>query len=162
MQIWLFVLEGVRSQELEWGHSSRFTYHPGAPWTLQFFPQHFWWPTRRGTWMSPWQPCVIGARLLITLPMVLPNPNRPWSHIAVGFLLPASETAKPLTLHVFHLHRIPLTSSRTIVHFVQVKLAGPFEVDKVIKPSAIHLKLPTSLPVHPTCHLSQLKSVSSS
>lgn len=39
---------------------------------------------------------------------------------------------------------------------------GPFEVDRVINPAAVRLKLPASLPVHPTFHVSQLKPVSSS
>lgn len=38
------------------------------------FPSTSGGPPRRGTWMSPWQPCVIGARLLITLPMVFSDP----------------------------------------------------------------------------------------
>ncbi|XP_038142447.1 uncharacterized protein LOC119784469 [Cyprinodon tularosa] len=37
---------------------------------------------------------------------------------------------------------------------------GPFEVEKVINPSAVRLKLPDSIRVHPTFHVSLLKPVS--
>ena len=39
---------------------------------------------------------------------------------------------------------------------------GPFVVDSVVNPSAVKLKLPSTMRVHPTFHVSQLKPVSSS
>ncbi|KAK9533156.1 hypothetical protein VZT92_008305 [Zoarces viviparus] len=42
------------------------------------------------------------------------------------------------------------------------RFVRPFEVDKIINPSAVRLKLPASLKVHPTFHVSLLKPVSSS
>lgn len=42
----LFMPEEVHSQVLQWGHSSRFTCHPGAQLVLQFLWQHFWWPSQ--------------------------------------------------------------------------------------------------------------------
>lgn len=42
------------------------------------------------------------------------------------------------------------------------RFVGPYEVERVINPSAVHLKLSASLPVHPTFHVSQLKPVSPS
>lgn len=75
------------------------------------------------------------------------------------------------------LHRIPAPlyqpgqkvwlSSRDISLQVEFrKLAphfvGPCEVEKIINSSAVRLKLPASLPVHPTFHVSQLKLVSTS
>uniref|UniRef100_A0A8P4GQF0 Chromo domain-containing protein n=1 Tax=Dicentrarchus labrax TaxID=13489 RepID=A0A8P4GQF0_DICLA len=42
------------------------------------------------------------------------------------------------------------------------RFIGPFEVDKIINPVAVRLKLPTSLHVHPVFHVSLLKPVSSS
>lgn len=46
-------------------------------------------------------------------------------------------------------------------HKLAPRFVGPFEVDRVINPAAVRLKLPASLPVHPTFHVSQLKPVSS-
>uniref|UniRef100_A0A8P4GPN0 Gypsy retrotransposon integrase-like protein 1 n=1 Tax=Dicentrarchus labrax TaxID=13489 RepID=A0A8P4GPN0_DICLA len=42
------------------------------------------------------------------------------------------------------------------------RFIGPFEVDKIINPVAVRLKLPPSLHVHPVFHVSLLKPVSSS
>ena len=42
------------------------------------------------------------------------------------------------------------------------RFVGLFEVQRIINPSAVRLKLPASLPVHPTIHVSQIKPVSSS
>lgn len=39
---------------------------------------------------------------------------------------------------------------------------GPFEIEKIINPSAIRPKLPDSLKIHPMFHISLLKPVSSS
>ncbi len=41
----LFVPKSVRSQVLQWGHSSRLTCHPGTICTLEFLQRRFWWPT---------------------------------------------------------------------------------------------------------------------
>eukprot|EP00064_Thunnus_orientalis_P006182 superscaffoldBa00000633_g6198 len=40
------------------------------------------------------------------------------------------------------------------------RYVGPFEIHSVINPCAVHLKLPPSLRIHPTFHVSQLKPVS--
>lgn len=43
----LFVTESARSQVLQWGHSSKFTCHPGSAHTLEILHQRFWWPTMK-------------------------------------------------------------------------------------------------------------------
>ena len=42
------------------------------------------------------------------------------------------------------------------------RFVGPFEIDSVVNPCAVRLKLPASLRVHPTFHVSLLKPVSDS
>ncbi len=54
---------------------------------------------------------------------------------------------------------LPLqTESRKLSpHFI-----GPFQIDRIIIPTAVRLKLPASMNIHPTFHVSLLKLVSSS
>uniref|UniRef100_A0A8C5C4I0 Chromo domain-containing protein n=1 Tax=Gadus morhua TaxID=8049 RepID=A0A8C5C4I0_GADMO len=42
------------------------------------------------------------------------------------------------------------------------RFIGPFEIETVVNPCAVRLKLPPSLRVHPTFHVSQVKPVSTS
>lgn len=41
----LFVPDSVRSQVLQWAHTSRFACHPGSNHTIALLRRHFWWPT---------------------------------------------------------------------------------------------------------------------
>lgn len=42
------------------------------------------------------------------------------------------------------------------------RFVGPFEVEHIVNPSAICLKLPASMKIHPTFHVSQLQLVGES
>ena len=95
----LFVPETVRSEVLQWGHSSRLTCHPGANRTLSFLQQMFWWPNMARDTREFVAACSVCARGKSThkppagLLRPLPIPSRPWSHIAVDFVtgLPPSQ-----------------------------------------------------------------------
>lgn len=68
--------------------------------------------------------------------------------------------------HVKPRQKVWLSSCDLPIRVVSRKLAtgyvGPFDIVKVISPSAVCLKLPASCPVHITIQISQLKLVSSS
>ncbi len=95
----VFVPDSVRSQVLQWGHSSRFACHPGIGRTLSLLKRRFWWPTMGADTRAFVTACTVCARgksshlppagLLCPLPI----PGRPWSHIALDFVtgLPPSQ-----------------------------------------------------------------------
>lgn len=95
----LFVPDSVRTQVLQWGHSSKLTCHPGFHRTLSFLKQRFWWPSMNKDTRSFVSACTTCARSKTVhqppagLLNPLPIPKRPWSHIAVDFVtgLPESE-----------------------------------------------------------------------
>ena len=88
----LFVPDSVRSQVLQWAHTSRFTCHPGTFRTLQVLRQRFWWPTMEKDTREFIAACSICARNKTSNQSSsgflhpLPIPKRPWSHIAVDFI----------------------------------------------------------------------------
>ena len=93
----LFVPVPLRSQVLQWGHSSRLSCHPGARRT-QAIRRRFWWPTIGGDVRAFVSACSVCAQSNSTQPpsgqlQPLPIPKRPWSHIALDFVtgLPPSD-----------------------------------------------------------------------
>lgn len=88
----LFVPDSVRSQVLQWAHSSHLTCHPGFHRTVSFLKRHFWWPTMDADTRSFVAACSICARNKTTtkpssgLLRPLAIPHRPWSHIALDFV----------------------------------------------------------------------------
>lgn len=95
----LFVPQRVRSQVLQWGHSTHLTAHPGIERTLEFLERRFWWPEMKEDTSSFVLACRVCTRsknprqrpqgLLHPLPI----PKRPWSHLSADFItgLPESE-----------------------------------------------------------------------
>lgn len=88
----LFVPDTVRSQVLQWGHSSKLTFHPGFHRTLAFVRQQFWWPSMPWDTRAFVSACSVCARSRVSHQTPagqlrpLPMPDRPWPHIAVDFV----------------------------------------------------------------------------
>ncbi|KAG5848674.1 hypothetical protein ANANG_G00101330 [Anguilla anguilla] len=88
----LFVPRSVRSQVLQWGHSSQLTCYPGARRTLAFIRQRFWWPAMAEEINHFIAACQVCARNKSSnhppagLLQPLPVPRRPWSHLALDFV----------------------------------------------------------------------------
>ncbi|KAJ8388138.1 hypothetical protein AAFF_G00146290 [Aldrovandia affinis] len=95
----LFVPDSVRSQVLQWTHSSRLACHPGIQRTLSLLKRSFWWPSMGADARAFVLACTICARSKAShqpasgLLRPLPVPGRPWSHIGLDFVcgLPPSE-----------------------------------------------------------------------
>ena len=66
---------------------------------------------------------------------------------------PEYRTRQKFWLSAKNLH-LKVPSTKLAPRFV-----GPFPISKVISPAAIHLLLPRSLCVHPTFHVSQVKTM---
>lgn len=84
----LQVLQVLRSQVLQWSHSSHLTCHPGTTHTLEFLQRQFWWPTIEEdtkTFVSASLTCNQAPSSLYT--------SRPWSHLSMYFItrLPSSQ-----------------------------------------------------------------------
>ncbi|KAG1956955.1 retrotransposable element [Pimephales promelas] len=95
----LFVPEGLRSDVIQWGHSSNVACHPGVTRTGFSVKQRFWWPRMARDihdFVLACSVCAIGKSSNQPpdgLLQPLPVPSRPWSHIALDFItaLPPSQ-----------------------------------------------------------------------
>ena len=87
----LFVPEAVRSQVIQWGHSSHLSDHPGANRTTSFIQRKFWWLEMR-EYNQVHPACSVCAQSKVThkhpqgLLQPLPTPHCPCSHIALDFI----------------------------------------------------------------------------
>lgn len=88
----LFVPDSVRSDVLQWAHSTRLTCHPGVNRTLVFLRKRFWWPTMDKDTKDFVSACMVCARNKTStkpasgLLRPLRVPTRPWSHKALDFV----------------------------------------------------------------------------
>lgn len=117
----LFVPTSVRSQVLQWGHSSRLSCHPGSDRTLSFISRRFWWPTLKEDAKAFAASCPIcsqnktSTRPPAGLLQPLPVPKRPWSHISIDFVTGLPQSAGNNTILTVvdrfskAVHFIPLT-----------------------------------------------------
>ena len=95
----LFVPANLRSQVLQWGHSSRLACHPGVKRTLALLRQRFWWGSMEEETKEFVAACLIcsqhkSARHAPSgLLQPLPIAHGPWSHISLDFVtgLPPSD-----------------------------------------------------------------------
>uniref|UniRef100_A0A8C5C6Y7 Gypsy retrotransposon integrase-like protein 1 n=1 Tax=Gadus morhua TaxID=8049 RepID=A0A8C5C6Y7_GADMO len=95
----LYVPVSLRSQVLQWGHSSRLACHPGVRRTLALLKQRFWWTSIEEDTKEFIAACQICSQHKTArhapsgLLQPLPIPHRPWSHISLDFVtgLPPSE-----------------------------------------------------------------------
>ncbi|CDQ76181.1 unnamed protein product [Oncorhynchus mykiss] len=116
----LFVPDSVlRSDVLQWGHSTHLTCHPGMNRTVAFLRQRFCGPPCRKTLGNSSQPArsVLRTKPTSGLLRPLPIPSRPWSHIALDFvpgLPPSNGNSVILTIIIDRFskaHFIPLQAS---------------------------------------------------
>ena len=95
----LFVPGNLRSQVIQWGHSSHLACHPGVTRTIRLLSQRFWWPSLIRDVQDFVRACPICTRNKTTnrppagLLQPLPVPKRPWSHLSLDFVtgLPPSD-----------------------------------------------------------------------
>ena len=136
----LFVPEDVRSQVLQWGHSSNLACHPGAARTLGLIRQRFWWPTLGRDTKEFVAACPICARGKAShqrpagLLNPLPIPARPWSHIALDFVtglpLSAGNTTILTVVDRFSkaVHFVPLTKLPSAMETAELMVQHVFRL----------------------------------
>uniref|UniRef100_A0A674BG65 Gypsy retrotransposon integrase-like protein 1 n=1 Tax=Salmo trutta TaxID=8032 RepID=A0A674BG65_SALTR len=84
--------DSVRSDVLQWSHSTHLTCHPGMNRRVAFLRQRFWWPTMERDTREFISACSVCARNKTStkptsgLLHPLPIPSHPWSHIALDFV----------------------------------------------------------------------------
>ncbi len=88
----LFVLEGLRSDVIQWGHCSKLACHPGVNLTSFLIKQRFWWHSMGCGVQDLVFACSVFAHGKTSnqppdgLVQPLSVPSRPWSHIALDFV----------------------------------------------------------------------------
>ena len=88
----LFVPPGLRSDVLQWLHSSRLACHPGVQRTKALVQQRFWWATLAEDIREFVAACPVcnqqktARQAPAGLLQPLPVPRRPWSHISLDFV----------------------------------------------------------------------------
>ena len=88
----LFVPDSLRSEVLQWGHSSRLACHPGVRRTLALLRQRFWWSCMERDTKEFVAACRVCSQQKSShqapsgLLHPLPVPRRPWSHISLDFV----------------------------------------------------------------------------
>ena len=93
----LYVPVNLRSQVLQWGHSSCLACRPGVRRTLALLKQRFWWASMEEDTKEFNAACQICSqhKTACHAPsgLLQSRPHRPWSHVSLDFVtgLPPSE-----------------------------------------------------------------------
>ena len=95
----LFVPAPLRSEVLQWAHSTHLTCHPGIQRTKEVLQQRFWWASLDQDTREFVNACPVcnqhksSHQAPAGLLQPLPVPHRPWSHISLDFVtgLPPSQ-----------------------------------------------------------------------
>lgn len=135
-----FVPKRVRTDVLQWGHSSSITCHPGVSRTLEFICRRFWWPKIADDVKSFVAACPICAQHKSSRSrpqgqlLPLPVPARPWSHISMDFVtgLPLSQGNKVILVVVDRFskacHLIPLPKLPSAPQTAEIVLQHVFRL----------------------------------
>lgn len=124
----LFVPRILRSDVLQWAHSSCLTGHPGSQRIKEVLQQWFWWPTLETDtkdFVSTFPGCCQHKASRRVLPGYLqPVPQTPWSHICLDFV-----TGLPLSGGFTTI----LDGFSKMAHFVPLpKLPSPMETAELV------------------------------
>ena len=95
----LFVPASLRSEVLQWAHSTHLTCHPGIQRTKEVLQRRFWWASMDQDTREFVNACPVCNQHKVShqapagLLQPLPVPHRPWSHISLDFVtgLPPSQ-----------------------------------------------------------------------
>ena len=95
----LFVPTALRSEVLQWAHSTHLTCHPGIRRTKEVLQRRFWWASLDKDTQEFVKACPVCSQHKPShqapagLLQPLPVPHRPWSHISLDFVtgLPPSQ-----------------------------------------------------------------------
>ncbi len=88
-----YVPLALRQRVIQWVHSTLSSGHPGITATVQLLTNRFWWSTLQAdtiTYIRRCPTCNVSKpshQLPAGLLQPLPIPQRPWSHIAIDFIM---------------------------------------------------------------------------
>ncbi|CAJ1048226.1 uncharacterized protein lrfn4b [Xyrichtys novacula] len=136
----LFVPPALRSEVLQWAHSSKLSCHPGIQRTQHALLRRFWWPTVQEDVREFVKACPTcsqhktSRRPPAGLLQPLPVPHRPWSHISLDFVtgLPTSDGHTVILTIVDRfskmVHFVPLPKLPTAKQTAQLVLLHVFRL----------------------------------
>lgn len=122
----LYVPETLRVKVIEWAHNSPTTGHPRVHRTIEVLCRKYWWASLQADVESAVKSCSVCAisetprQLPAGKLMPLPVPQRPWSYIAVDFVMDLL-VSKGYMIVIF-----PLSSLSSALELAEVLLHAVF------------------------------------